>query len=276
MGTSRWHFVAEGFYEWAKVPVGKQPIYIRMRDGRQFAFAGLRDRWHEGERRVESFTIVTVQPNEVCAKVHDRMPLILREEDLTVWLDPETSAKQLTALLKPYHADQMESFPVSRLVNSPRNEVVECVSWVRACGGSIGLCFWAESRSFRALGCFTHAHPAQLFVVAGAIALALVLFVLFSSWSRRFGARAVERWATAKGLQVASARRRSFVPHWRSLSARQFQFFRVTVRDRDGERYKAWLRLESDCTDPQVLDVIWDDKEPPGLTTLEPRWTDLR
>ena len=97
---------------------------------------------------------------------------------------------------------------------------------------------------------------------AGGIGIALILFVIFSVWSRRFGTRAIDRWATAKGLQVVRATRRSFVPHWRSLPSRRFQFFRVTVRDRDGADHRGWMRLESDCTEPEVLDVIWDDKTP--------------
>ena len=100
------------------------------------------------------------------------------------------------------------------------------------------------------------------YAVAVAVGLALVGFVAFSIWSRRFGAQAVERWAMARGLQVVSARRRSFVPYWLSLPSRRFQFFRVTVLDKDGSSYRAWVRLESDCTDPEVLDVIWDDGEP--------------
>ena len=56
--------------------------------------------------------------------------------------------------------------------------------------------------------------------------------------------------------------RGSFVPHWPSLSSKHFQFFRVTVRDRDGANHSAWMRMESDCTEPEVLDVIWDDKRP--------------
>lgn len=119
--------LADGFYEWQKVGGGKQPIYIRMHEGRQFAFGGLRERWNDGERRVDSFTIITVEPNELCARVHDRMPLILPEADFAAWLDPSASAEQLATLLKPYRAAEMESFPVSTLVNSPRNEVAECV-----------------------------------------------------------------------------------------------------------------------------------------------------
>jgi hypothetical protein len=102
---------------------------------------------------------------------------------------------------------------------------------------------------------------AQLYAVAG-VALALVLFIFFSIWSRRFGTRAIEHWVTAKGWSLVRARRRAFVPHWRSLPSRRFQFFRVIVRDRNGADHRAWMRLESDCTEPEVLDVIWDDKTP--------------
>src|SRR5437899_9005346 len=107
-----------------------------------------------------------------------------------------------------------------------------------------------------------HTSSAQLYAVAAVIGLVLVVFTVFSIWSRRFGSAAVERWATAKGLRLVSVRRRSFVPHWRSLSSRRFQFFRVTVRDKDGADHRAWMRLESDCTEPEILDVVWDDKTP--------------
>jgi hypothetical protein len=103
---------------------------------------------------------------------------------------------------------------------------------------------------------------ANIITVSVFLLVVLTIFVLFSIWSRRFGARAIEKWATAKGLLIVRAKRRSFVPHWRSLPSRQFQFFRVTVRDRNGADYRAWMRLESDCTEPEILDVIWDDKTP--------------
>jgi hypothetical protein len=100
----------------------------------------------------------------------------------------------------------------------------------------------------------------ELFGVAAAAGPALFILIMFSIWSRRFGSVAVERWAKGKGLRVVSVRRRAFVPYWRSLASRRFQFFRVTVRDKDGADHRAWMRLESDCSEPEVLDVIWDDK----------------
>ena len=107
-----------------------------------------------------------------------------------------------------------------------------------------------------------NASNTDLYAVAAVVGVALLIFAAFSIWSRRFGSQAVERWATARGLEVVSAKRRSFVPHWRLLSGRRFQFFRVTVRDRDGANHRAWMRLESDSTEPEVIDVIWDDKNP--------------
>jgi putative SOS response-associated peptidase YedK len=115
--------LADGFYEWQKMAGGKQPIYTRMKEGKAFAFAGLWDRWKE----METFSIITVEPNELCAKVHDRMPLILPEEVLAKWLDERTPMEEVGSLLKPYCAEEMESFPVGKMVNAPRIDSPECV-----------------------------------------------------------------------------------------------------------------------------------------------------
>lgn len=100
----------------------------------------------------------------------------------------------------------------------------------------------------------------NLFLVAAGVLFILVVFMLFSIWSRKRGVEAVERWALSQGFQLLSVRRRAFVPHWRFISGRRFQFFRATVRGPSGVARKAWLQLESDCTKPEIVDVIWDDK----------------
>jgi putative SOS response-associated peptidase YedK len=119
--------LADGFYEWQKRPDGKQPTYIRLRDGAPFAFGGLWEEWRGDERMVESFCIVTTRPNQLCATVHDRMPLILREEDYAAWLDVKSAADTVAALLAPYPSGSMECYPVSSVVNNARNETVACV-----------------------------------------------------------------------------------------------------------------------------------------------------
>lgn len=118
--------LADGFYEWKKEP-GKgpsQPYYFRMPDGRPFAFAGLWDRWARGDDELVTCTILTTAPNAVVAPVHDRMPVILPAEVRDRWLDPDTGAMELKALLRPYPGE-LEGFPVSRLVNAVANDTPE-------------------------------------------------------------------------------------------------------------------------------------------------------
>src|SRR5918997_3855689 len=116
---------ADGFYEWKRENGDKQPYYFRMQDGRPFAFAGLWESWHDDE--VRSCAILTTQANELVRDVHERMPVILPAEDYEAWLDPEAEREELVSLLEPYPGDDLETFPVSRFVNSPRNNDERCV-----------------------------------------------------------------------------------------------------------------------------------------------------
>ena len=123
--------VADGFYEWQKTTNGKQPYYIRMEDDSPFAFAGLWESWQNGTE-IRSATIITTDANDVVAPIHNRMPVILHPEDYELWLDPDFDEKEpLTTLLKPYPAEAMDAYPVSRSVNSPSNNepgIIESVA----------------------------------------------------------------------------------------------------------------------------------------------------
>lgn len=115
---------ADGFYEWKKQYGGKTPMYITMKDGQPFAFAGLWDSWRDpnGET-IRTCTIITTQPNDVVASIHDRMPAILLPTARDAWLDPSIQDDAaLLPLLAPYPAAQMTAREVSRLVNNPRVE----------------------------------------------------------------------------------------------------------------------------------------------------------
>jgi putative SOS response-associated peptidase YedK len=126
--------IADGFYEWKPDPGGgrkgaKTPIYVRMKDGKPFAFAGLWDTWRGPDgSKMRTCTIITTAPNELMREIHDRMPVIVPPEKYQQWLDPnEREAGELEEMLKPYPAREMEIHPVSTLVNSPKNELPECV-----------------------------------------------------------------------------------------------------------------------------------------------------
>lgn len=120
--------VADGFYEWKKDGPTKQPYYIRLREDKPFAFAGLAEHWQRGEQRIDSCTIITTEPNSLMADIHDRMPVILSPDEYDLWLDPEFEGKEkLLSLLDAYPADAMTAYPVSTLVNNPRHENSACI-----------------------------------------------------------------------------------------------------------------------------------------------------
>ena len=122
--------LADGFYEWRKGAAGqKTPMYIRLVSGKPFAFAGLWEFWNAPDgSSVLSCTIITTQPNSLLETIHNRMPVILAESAYPQWLDPgEGDPGRLSALLASYPAEEMAAFPVSPLVNNPRNESPELI-----------------------------------------------------------------------------------------------------------------------------------------------------
>jgi putative SOS response-associated peptidase YedK len=121
--------VADGFYEWQKTGQAKIPMFIRLKSGQPFGFAGLYDVWTspEGEA-VASCTIITTSANDLMQPIHDRMPVILPRSQQSTWLNPAIqTAADVLPLLVPYAAADMEAYPVSRLVNSPENNSPDCI-----------------------------------------------------------------------------------------------------------------------------------------------------
>jgi len=121
--------VADGFYEWQRTGGRKQPYFIRLRDDRPFAFAGLWEFWEGAEHgTLETCTLITTGPNEVMEPIHDRMPVILSPDDYDRWLDPSIQEPdKLRPLLRPYPAGAMLAVPVSGHVNNPKNDDAECI-----------------------------------------------------------------------------------------------------------------------------------------------------
>ncbi len=120
---------ASGFYEWTRVGAAKQPFFVRMKGGRPFALAGLWEQWcGEDGSELETCAILTTSPNELAAKIHPRMPVIIAPGDYGRWMDPANEKPgTLEPLLRPYPAGEMEAHPVSRHVNNPRNDDPACI-----------------------------------------------------------------------------------------------------------------------------------------------------
>jgi putative SOS response-associated peptidase YedK len=119
-----------GFYEWQRQERGKQPYFVRMRDERLFAFAGLWDRWENPDEGViETCTILTTGANAVLAPIHDRMPVILSPAEYARWLDPALlNTDSLAPLLVPFPPEDMLALPVSLRVNASTGDDEKCIA----------------------------------------------------------------------------------------------------------------------------------------------------
>ena len=108
---------ANGFYEWQALPDGKQPHYITVQTVGLFAFAGLWESWTNkvsGEV-IDSFTILTCGANELIKPLHERMPVILKDQDYETWLTGGIS--EAATLMQPFPANEMLNYFVSKKVN---------------------------------------------------------------------------------------------------------------------------------------------------------------
>ncbi|WP_459195133.1 SOS response-associated peptidase [Halosimplex sp. J119] len=128
---------ADGFYEWTESG-GKQPYRVTLGDDELFAMAGLWTRWTPPQTQtglgdfgggtepdadpdtVETFTILTTEPNDTIADLHHRMAVILGPEEEDRWLAGD--ADEVESLLDPYPDEGMRAYPVSTAVNDPAND----------------------------------------------------------------------------------------------------------------------------------------------------------
>jgi len=95
--------------------------------------AGLCSRWKdEAGKEIDTFTIITTDANKIVGTIHDRMPVIFTPEQEIKWLDPLIGPKEIDQYLLPYTVSDLEIYPISPLVNSPKNdipEIIKPVAW---------------------------------------------------------------------------------------------------------------------------------------------------
>lgn len=126
---------ADGYYEWSKTgnTRNKQPFRIVLKSRELFTFAGLWDEWknEEGDK-IQSYTIITTEADSLVAKIHPRMPMILRPENEDKWIDPALKdVDTIEKLLRPYPFNIMEMYEVSPLVGSANIDVESLVESIK-------------------------------------------------------------------------------------------------------------------------------------------------
>jgi putative SOS response-associated peptidase YedK len=122
--------IADGFYEWRRLPAGpKQPFHITRSDGGPFAFAGLWSIWRgEDDRKLRTCTILTTAANSAIAPLHDRMPVILEPASESAWLEPGQPTARLRELLGGLTPRETTLRPVGPAVNDARYDGPECLA----------------------------------------------------------------------------------------------------------------------------------------------------
>jgi putative SOS response-associated peptidase YedK len=129
MKRRRCLFPADGFYEWRKQGDRSRPYFVRRRDRKPFAFAGLWESWMgpNGEE-MESAAIITTGANRLLRAIHERMPVIMAPEAFELWLDTaNVDAVTAAALLTPAPEDLLEAYEISTAVNRVANDSAKLI-----------------------------------------------------------------------------------------------------------------------------------------------------
>ena len=129
--SKRCVLVTDGYYEWQQTDSGKQPFYIHHRQGQILPMAGLWDKWlDENEKEWNTYTVITTEPAESISHIHNRMPVILNKSHIDCWINSDYPPNEAIEYLKPYD-NPLEFYPVSAFVNSPANNTVECIKYIK-------------------------------------------------------------------------------------------------------------------------------------------------
>jgi len=127
---------ADAFYEWQQLDAKKkQPYAIALKGGELHALAGLWESWRPregGGEPLETFTILTTDPNLLMEPFHNRMPVILEPKDYERWLEPGDAGRPPIDLLRPLAEEKMVAWPVSERVGNVRNDDAQLLEPMQA------------------------------------------------------------------------------------------------------------------------------------------------
>ncbi|MBS0289642.1 MAG: SOS response-associated peptidase [Proteobacteria bacterium] len=124
--------IASGYYEWQEVVVDKEiikkPFYISIKDDKPLILAAIWDRCEKENGLVQTgFTFLTTSPNAFVKQYHLRMPVVIDDTNVELWLSEQASLSELEKLFKPAAAKIFKAKEVSRLVNNPKNDKPACL-----------------------------------------------------------------------------------------------------------------------------------------------------
>ena len=110
--------IADGWFEWLRTNNSKQPYFFHMRDS-LMSFAGIYAEYNGNK----GCAIITKESIKHLSKVHNRMPVIIADEDADSWLSGED-------IFDSKLSENIDYYPVSTIVNSPRNNNINCIKQI--------------------------------------------------------------------------------------------------------------------------------------------------
>jgi putative SOS response-associated peptidase YedK len=116
--------IGDSFYEWQRKEGKKQPFRILPADDGLLVMAGIWESWKpkEGGDTVHTYSIITGEPNEEMRPIHDRMPMLLLDEEVQAkWLDPDAALPEVLELLRTPPDGTLRPYEVSPKVGNVRN-----------------------------------------------------------------------------------------------------------------------------------------------------------
>ena len=111
-----------GWFEWRPENGWKTPYWLRPEATEMFSLAAIWESGGTSPGAVDTFVILTMAAAPAIADIHHRQPLILDDEATTAWLRPGAAPAGLISMTKKGCGSAYDRWPVSSLVNSPRND----------------------------------------------------------------------------------------------------------------------------------------------------------
>ena len=125
--SNRCVVITDGYYEWMQTGNGKIPYYIFHPQKNILPMAGLWDKWiDDNNKEYHTYTVITTEPAKPISHIHNRMPVILNDDGIDHWINSNTSAELAISYLTPFE-NELNFYPVSSFVNSPRNNSEICI-----------------------------------------------------------------------------------------------------------------------------------------------------
>ena len=129
MARKRCLIVADSFYEWKQIDGEKIPQRIQVEGRKYFAFAGLWDKWTQGDETLFTCTILTKDSHGFMKDIHHRMPIILPKHAEDAWIKPvQFEPAEASELLKQFEDPAFTAYPVSAYVNTAKNNDQQCIT----------------------------------------------------------------------------------------------------------------------------------------------------